>query len=293
MKNTMTEPTQTARRAGRRADLRRPAQRRDNRAAAVPDRLADGRRRLRHPGRATSRSHRRHLRPARRRTQHQGRPDDRVDARSARRRPASDHPGEVGGPVDLFASSGGAVNALALVAKHPEDVRTLVAHEPPAAAVLPDRENAHGRGARHQRDVQAQRLGRRDGALHRRRQPRGRVPRRLRQPARARPRDVRDADRGRRLADRRDARAEHDHLHALRARLRRAAVGVDADRHGRRASRARARWPTAARTPSPNGSDTSRSIFPSDHGGFMGGEYGQAGEPEAFAAKLREVLAPA
>ena len=46
------------------------------------------------------------------------------------------------GPVDLFASSGGAVNALALVAKHPEDVRTLVAHEPPLATVLPDRENA-------------------------------------------------------------------------------------------------------------------------------------------------------
>src|SRR5438105_3957243 len=46
------------------------------------------------------------------------------------------------GPVDLFASSGGAVNALALVAKHPEDVRTLVAHEPPAAWVLPDREAA-------------------------------------------------------------------------------------------------------------------------------------------------------
>ncbi|HEV2952363.1 MAG TPA: alpha/beta hydrolase, partial [Actinomycetota bacterium] len=49
---------------------------------------------------------------------------------------------EVGGPVDLFASSGGAVNALALVAKHPEDVRTLVAHEPPLASVLPDSENA-------------------------------------------------------------------------------------------------------------------------------------------------------
>ena len=32
-------------------------------------------------------------------------------------------------------------------------------------------------------------------------------------------------------------------------------------------------------------------IFPSGHGGFLGGEYGQqAGEPEAFAAKLREVL---
>jgi hypothetical protein len=32
-------------------------------------------------------------------------------------------------------------------------------------------------------------------------------------------------------------------------------------------------------------------IFPSHHGGFLGGEYGQTGEPEAFAAKLREVLA--
>ncbi|HVN11534.1 MAG TPA: alpha/beta hydrolase, partial [Kineosporiaceae bacterium] len=44
------------------------------------------------------------------------------------------------GPVDVFATSGGAVNALALVAKHPEQVRTLVAHEPPAAQVLPDRD---------------------------------------------------------------------------------------------------------------------------------------------------------
>ncbi|MGA9857466.1 MAG: alpha/beta hydrolase [Solirubrobacteraceae bacterium] len=46
------------------------------------------------------------------------------------------------GTVDIFASSGGAVNALALVARHPEDVRTLVAHEPPLATVLPDREEA-------------------------------------------------------------------------------------------------------------------------------------------------------
>ena len=34
-------------------------------------------------------------------------------------------------------------------------------------------------------------------------------------------------------------------------------------------------------------------IFPSGHGGFLGGEYGQAGDPDAFAAKLREVLAQA
>src|SRR5579859_699736 len=46
------------------------------------------------------------------------------------------------GPVDIFASSGGAVNALALVARHAEQVRTLVAHEPPLATVLPDRDGA-------------------------------------------------------------------------------------------------------------------------------------------------------
>jgi hypothetical protein len=32
-------------------------------------------------------------------------------------------------------------------------------------------------------------------------------------------------------------------------------------------------------------------IFPSGHSGFLGGEYGQHGEPDAFAARLREVLA--
>ncbi len=44
--------------------------------------------------------------------------------------------------MDVFASSGGAVNALVLVARHPGQVRTLVAHEPPAAQLLPDREPA-------------------------------------------------------------------------------------------------------------------------------------------------------
>src|ERR687886_33858 len=42
------------------------------------------------------------------------------------------------GPVEMFASSGGAVTALALVAAHPGDVTTLVAHEPPLIGVLPD-----------------------------------------------------------------------------------------------------------------------------------------------------------
>jgi pimeloyl-ACP methyl ester carboxylesterase len=46
------------------------------------------------------------------------------------------------GPVDMFASSGGAINALALVAKYPNDVHTLMAHEPPLASALPDSEYA-------------------------------------------------------------------------------------------------------------------------------------------------------
>jgi len=46
------------------------------------------------------------------------------------------------GPVDIFGSSGGAVNGLALVARHPEQVRTLVAHEPPSVQELPDRKQA-------------------------------------------------------------------------------------------------------------------------------------------------------
>jgi hypothetical protein len=32
------------------------------------------------------------------------------------------------------------------------------------------------------------------------------------------------------------------------------------------------------------------TVFPSHHGGFLGGEFGYAGQPEAFARTLREVL---
>ena len=35
---------------------------------------------------------------------------------------------------------------------------------------------------------------------------------------------------------------------------------------------------------------TTPVVFPSNHAGFLGDESGMRGEPEAFAAKLREVL---
>jgi pimeloyl-ACP methyl ester carboxylesterase len=46
------------------------------------------------------------------------------------------------GPVEMFANSGGAVGALALVTAHPGDLTLLVAHEPPLLALLPDADRA-------------------------------------------------------------------------------------------------------------------------------------------------------
>lgn len=56
------------------------------------------------------------------------------------------------GPVEMFASSGGAVTALALVAAYPNDVTALVAHEPPLTSLLPDAEAAE-RARTHVRDA--------------------------------------------------------------------------------------------------------------------------------------------
>ena len=43
------------------------------------------------------------------------------------------------GPAALFGSSGGAVGALALALIHPEQVHTVIAHEPPLEELLEDR----------------------------------------------------------------------------------------------------------------------------------------------------------
>jgi pimeloyl-ACP methyl ester carboxylesterase len=45
--------------------------------------------------------------------------------------------------ADVFGSSGGAVTGLALVARHPGRVRTLIAHEPPVLGLLPDADERH------------------------------------------------------------------------------------------------------------------------------------------------------
>ena len=66
--------------------------------------------------------------------------------------------------------------------------------------------------------------------------------------------DVRPADRGRRQPDRPAAVPEHHHVHPLRARLRRPPRGADADRRRPSASSPRASSPTGAASPRPSGS---------------------------------------
>ena len=105
------------------------------------------------------------------------------------------------GPVELFASSGGAVTALALVAAHPGDVVTLVAHEPPLLGVLPDAEAAE-RARAASGTCTRPAGGGRHGGLHRDDDVAGRVHRRVLRAARAGPGPVRDAGRRRRLARR-------------------------------------------------------------------------------------------
>ncbi|MUL46722.1 alpha/beta hydrolase [Mycobacterium sp. CBMA293] len=57
------------------------------------------------------------------------------------------------GPADVFGSSGGAVTGLALAAKYPDRLRTLVAHEPPVLELLPAPEVERQRAA--SRDIVA------------------------------------------------------------------------------------------------------------------------------------------
>jgi pimeloyl-ACP methyl ester carboxylesterase len=47
------------------------------------------------------------------------------------------------GPADVFGTSGGAVAGLALAVRHPDKVRTLIAHEPPLPELLPDASHIH------------------------------------------------------------------------------------------------------------------------------------------------------
>jgi pimeloyl-ACP methyl ester carboxylesterase len=193
------------------------------------------------------------------------------------------------GPVDMFASSGGAVTALALVAAYPNDVTTLVAHEPPILPVLPDAEAA-GRaraGVRDAYDANGSSAGM--AAFIAMTSWRGEfTDDYFAQPA---PDPVLfglpTEDDGSRddplLSDRSWAvssyRPDFDALAAAPTRIVIAVGEESLDTFTGRSSAATAELLRQHTT-----------VFPSHHGGFLGGEFGYAGQPEAFARRLRVVL---
>jgi pimeloyl-ACP methyl ester carboxylesterase len=193
------------------------------------------------------------------------------------------------GPVDLFGSSGGAVNGLALVERHPEQVRTLLAHEPPLAGLLPDREYALA-AVRNVQEIY-HRAGFGAGmaafiAMVGHPGPIG--PDFLEQPA---------PDPAMFGLPAEDDGSRDDPLlgahmlactgyepdtEALRAASTRIVLAAGTESAGQLANRGA--YAVAERL------GTTPVLFPGGHGGFLGGEYGQTGEPDAFAARLREVL---
>jgi pimeloyl-ACP methyl ester carboxylesterase len=198
---------------------------------------------------------------------------------------------EVGaGPVDVFASSGGAVNALALVERHPEQVRTLVAHEPPLAAILPDRDAALA-ACRAVHDTY-ERSGWGAGMAHFIALVSHQGPFSAEFAAQQAPDPAMfgmpaedDGSRTDPLLGQNMVSSTHHEpdLDALRAASTRIVLAAGAESKGELANRGA--LVLAERL------GTTPVLFPSGHGGFLGGEYGQTGEPDAFAARLREVLA--
>jgi pimeloyl-ACP methyl ester carboxylesterase len=194
-----------------------------------------------------------------------------------------------GGPVDMFASSGGAVTALALVTAHPDDVATLVAHEPPIIPVLPDAEAAKRAQAGFRDVYMAKGSGAGMAAFIAMSSWPGEFtdayfdqpvpdPAAFGMPAED------DGSRGDPLlSDVSWAVTDYrPDAAALAAAPTRIIVAIGEETGNTFTGR------TAAATAALLGQEA--TVFPSHHGGFMGGEFGYAGQPEAFAARLREVL---
>lgn len=193
------------------------------------------------------------------------------------------------GPVDVFASSGGAVTALELVATHPGDVVTLVAHEPPINAVLPDATAAERARAAFHEAYQAGGRGAGMAAFIAMTSWQGEFtdayfaqpvadPAMFGMPAGD------DGGRDDPLLSKNswaisDYRPDASTLTEAPTRI---VIAVGEESTGTYTAR------TAIGTAALLGREP--VVFPSHHGGFLGGQFGYAGKPEEFAARLRDVL---
>jgi pimeloyl-ACP methyl ester carboxylesterase len=193
------------------------------------------------------------------------------------------------GPVDIFATSGGATNALALVAKHPEQVRTLVAHEPPASQELPDREpvlaastdihDTYLRSGFGPAMAKFIALVSYEGPF-----PADYADQPAPDPAMFGLPTEDDGSRNDPLVGQNmisGSHYQHD-FDALRVASTRIVVGVGAV--SGQMIPGRAAVAVAERL------GTTPVSFPGGHDGFLGGEYGRTGDPDAFATTLRKVL---
>jgi pimeloyl-ACP methyl ester carboxylesterase len=193
------------------------------------------------------------------------------------------------GPVEMFASSGGAVTALALVAAYPDDVTTLVAHEPPLIPVLPDAEAAERARGRVRDAYQAKGSNAGMAAFIAMTSWQGEYTddyfaQPTPEPAAF---GMPGGDDGSRddplLSDRSWAVTSYrPEVGALAAAPTRIVIAVGEESRDTFTGR------TSIATAELLGQRA--TVFPSHHGGFLGGEFGYPGQPEAFARKLHDVL---
>jgi pimeloyl-ACP methyl ester carboxylesterase len=193
------------------------------------------------------------------------------------------------GPVEIFASSGGAVSALALVAAYPDDVVTLVAHEPPLVNLLPDAERARRAGAAVQDAYAARGWGAGMAAFMAMTMWQGEftedyLAQPLPDPAQfGMPTDDDGSRDDPLLGDRSTAVTDHrPDVEALRAAPTRIVLAVGEETGDTLTAR------TARATAQLLGQEA--VVFPSHHGGFAAEDGPWPGRPREFAARLREVL---
>jgi pimeloyl-ACP methyl ester carboxylesterase len=196
------------------------------------------------------------------------------------------------GPVDLFASSGGAVNALALVARHPDDVGLLVAHEPPLADVVDDREavsavvedmwatyQARGGGPAMAKFITF--------VMHRGAVPADYLERPEPDPAMF---GMSADDDGSRtdplMTTLRGGCLYRIDVDALKSASTRVVLAAGDESGGPIDGEFACRGAYGVA----KALDQEVAVFPSGHAGFLGGEFGQSGKPDEFAERLREVL---
>jgi pimeloyl-ACP methyl ester carboxylesterase len=193
------------------------------------------------------------------------------------------------GPVEVFGSSGGAVAGLALVTAHPEDVTTFVGHEPPLIAPLPDADASRRARDTYLDAYEAKGFGTGMAGFIVMSSWQGEYTddyfaQPTPDPAAFGLPTEDDGARDDALLSRR-ALAVTDYeldVAALTAAPTRIVIGVGEE--SATTFTGRTGFATAAAL------GLKATMFPSHHGGFLGGEHGYAGKPEEFARTLREVL---